>query len=185
MKRKKMNFSSLSLDSFTLSLIVKQNKAGKVHKEKQRAQKAKFLWPCSFWLNFSIISLHVEKNEKGTKIRKKKRIQKTECLFFFQISSLWYFWYWKKHSEESETVRSFLKTKKIQEGDCFELAGFFPSSRCAWWCTCQSINKSLGIQRNLNFWRPYFAIQRGSIGKLLEFVLSLRLFRFFPFYFKA
>jgi hypothetical protein len=43
MKRKKMNFSSLSLDSFTLSLIVKQNKTGEVHKEKQRAQKAKFL----------------------------------------------------------------------------------------------------------------------------------------------
>jgi hypothetical protein len=43
MKRKKMNFSSLSLDSFTLSLIVKQNKTGKIHKEKQETQKAKFL----------------------------------------------------------------------------------------------------------------------------------------------
>jgi len=42
-EKKKMNFSSLSLDSFTLSLIVKQNKTGKIHKEKQETQKAKFL----------------------------------------------------------------------------------------------------------------------------------------------
>ena len=120
------------------------------------------------------ISLHVEKNAKGTKIREKNPENWVSGFSIFKFVT--FLVLEKTFRKNQKLPGHFWKPKKFQEGDCFELAGFFPSSRCAWWCTCQSINKSLGIQRNLQ--NMFFAIQRGSIGELLEFALRLRLFRF-------
>ena len=136
MKRKKFEFQ-FSEPWQLYALIVKQNKTGKVHKEKQRAQKAKFLWPCSFWLNFSIFLFMLKRTKKGQRSGGKNR--KLSVWFFnFQVCDIFDI---RKNIQKNQKLPGhFWKPKKFQEGDCFELAGFFPSSRCAWRCTCQSIN---------------------------------------------
>ena len=73
----------------------------------------------------------LKRTKKGQRSGEKTQILKSEYLVFSSFKFVTFLVLEKTFRKIRNCSVISENQKKFQEGDCFELAGFFPSSRCA------------------------------------------------------